>query len=124
MKPHHWKFLALYSSYVVALHLVPGPWRSWKVGRAGRLGPVDLWSLTHVVWGVIAVRLGLNQADFMKLGAVNELVEAGIRATRPDLLWGSPETLPNVAADLAANWLGFKLGEALAKPGGLRAATQ
>lgn len=100
------RFVALYGAYVAALHLVDGPWRNWKRGRPS----ADPWTVTHVAWGVVARRMGLGRAEFLTLGALNELTEWGVRAFRPDLLWGSPESPANVALDMAANWAGWELG--------------
>lgn len=101
-----WKFLALYSGYVAALHTFDGPWREWK--RDG--DTVDNWTWTHVAWGMIARRMGLGRGEFMVLGALNEVVELGVRTWRPDLLWGTPESTANVVVDLASNLVGWEAG--------------
>jgi hypothetical protein len=102
------KFSGLFLAYVTAIHLVDGPWRRWKKGREG--DALDPWTLSHVASGFIANRMGVGEGEFMALGVVNEVAELWIRENRPDLLWGEPESPGNVAADIAANWLGYKLG--------------
>ena len=109
-----WKFVALYTSYVLALHAIDGPWKHWKEGYEGRA--FDPWSFQHVIWGLIAQRMGLERNQIMALSAINEAVEMGVRAVRPDLLWGSPETPLNVITDLGATWAGWEMGRFL--PGG------
>ena len=88
--PINWRLVAAYSAYVVGLHVVDGPWRSWKKGRAGKA--VDPWTLQHVLWGVIAERMRVGREQILLLSAVNEVVELGVRTFRPDMLWGTPET--------------------------------
>lgn len=100
--------MAWYAAYVAALHVVPGPWRQWKRDHAG--SAIDPWTWTHLVWGLIAERMGISRRDFSIMGVTNEVVELGVRKARPDLLWGSPETAGNVIVDLAANALGWELG--------------
>lgn len=107
----NWKFVALYGAYVAGLHLIDGPWRSWKRGHEGQ--PVDPWTASHVVWGMIANRMGVPLEQFMALGTINEAVEVGVRAVRPDLLWGTPESPANVITDMAANWAGWELANRL-----------
>jgi len=105
-------FAGLYGGYVLFLHLVDGPWRHWKRGREGR-AVVDPWTATHVVWGAIGQRFGLSAKEVMILGAVNEALEFEVRRSRPDLLWGEPESPANVIVDMAATWAGFELARAL-----------
>ena len=105
MPPRIAKYSLLYLTYVTALHLIPGPWKDWKVGRAGKA--TDPWTLQHLLWGGLAKTMGLSFGETMVLAAANEAVEAGVRAYRPDLLWGTPETPKNVVVDLlgtAAGW--------------------
>lgn len=104
------RYVALYVLYVAALHAFDGPWRDWKRGRRGA---IDKWTLTHLAWGALAARMGVPEDVFMALGAANELGEYAVRRARPDLLWGSPESGPNVLTDVAANWIGYKLGRRL-----------
>lgn len=99
------KYLLAYAGYVATVHLVDGPWRHWSTGSA-----VDGWTATHVAWGILAKKMGVPLGTFMALGALNEAGEALLRRSRPDLLWGSPETSANVAVDLAANYVGWRLG--------------
>jgi len=108
------KYVALYGAYVVALHVVPGPWKNWKKGREGKA--LDPWTLQHVLWGALGQRMGLTATEVLYLGTVNEIAEAGIRTLRPDLLWGTPESPSNVLADLVATWAGWGLGKLLAGP--------
>jgi hypothetical protein len=91
-----------YGAYVAALHIVPGPWVRWSKGQV-----VDAWTVTHLAWSVIAKRMGVPLPTLMALAAGNEAVEWVTRLTRPDLTFGSPESVTNVAADLAANYLGY-----------------
>lgn len=104
-------FSLAYGAYVAFLHAVSGPWRTWKEGREGKV--LDPWTLQHVLWGAIAQRWGLSQNELLALGVVNELGEYVTRSLRPDLLWGTPETGANVAADLASAALGHALAEQL-----------
>ncbi len=104
-----WKFLGAYGLYVAGLHLIDGPWREWKQGRSG--STVDPWTATHVAWGVVAQRMGISREQFVALGALNELVEFGVRTYRPDMLWGSPESGANVVVDMVANLAGWELGK-------------
>ena len=100
-------YVLSYGAYVAILHAVDGPWRSWKVGREGKT--LDPWTLQHVAWGALAGLAGITQLELLGLGVLNELVELGVRRARPDLLWGSPETIANVAGDLVAAALGRAL---------------
>jgi hypothetical protein len=100
-----------YAAYVAFMHGVHGPWRKWKVGYEGRA--VDPWTLQHVLWGFLAQRWGLTQKQLLVLGAANELVEYWARVKRPDLLWGTPETVSNVAADLGAAAMGYWISDTL-----------
>ena len=97
-------FLAIYAAWVVLVNTTPGPWRSWNRGAR-----IDTWTGTHVAFGVLAQRMGLSLAQITALGAINEVGEAWIRAHRPDLLWGEPESPPNIAVDIAANAAGWLL---------------
>jgi hypothetical protein len=54
--------------------------------------------------------MGLSRREFVALGRLNEVAEFVIRKTRPDLLWGSPESFGNVVGDLVANRIGYELG--------------
>lgn len=101
------KYVALYGGYVVFLHAVDGPWRSWKTEPAA----VDPWTLQHVLWGALGSYMGLTPIQVLALSSVNELVEYGVRKARPDLLWGTPESNANVFMDLVATLAGWKLGE-------------
>ena len=99
------KYSLAYLAYVTALHLIPGPWKQWKVGRAGRA--TDPWTLQHLLWGALGKAMGLSLTEVMVLSVANEALEAGVRRYRPDLLWGTPETPKNVVVDLlgvAAGW--------------------
>jgi hypothetical protein len=107
----HWRYVALYGAYVVALHAIDGPWKRWKQGREGKA--LDPWTLQHVLWGAIAYRMGVDRSQLVALGTANEVVEAGVRTFRPDLLWGTPESPANVIVDVAANWAGWELAKRL-----------
>lgn len=107
IRPRVKSFVATYAAYVLFLHAVDGPWRRWKKGR--QRPAVDPWTLQHLGWGAIARAWGLTREEFFALGLANEAVELATRIARPDLLWGSPESLPNVAVDIAANAAGFEL---------------
>jgi len=96
------KYLGMYAAYVGALHLMDGPWRHWSKGRV-----VDPWTLTHVAWSVLGQRMGLPLKTVMGLTVANEIIEAALRRQRPDLLFGTPEGAANVAADIAANYVGY-----------------
>ncbi len=111
MNQINWRYVALYGAYVAALHALDGPWRRWKFGWEGRA--VDPWTLQHLLWGAIAQRVGVGPGQLALLGLANEAVEAGVRHYRPDLLWGTPETPLNVAADLVANQAGWELARRL-----------
>lgn len=110
--PNLLKYSALYLGYVAFLHTVDGPWRHWKDGREGAV--FDPWTLQHVLWGVLGQRMGLGPAQILTLSTLNEAAEYYVRTCCPDLLWGTPETPHNVAMDVIANMIGWKLGEVLA----------
>lgn len=97
-------YSALYGLYVLYLHTTPGPWRAWKQ-EAG--AAIDPWFATHLAWGALAKLVGIGPGALLGLGALNEIVEAELRRRRPDLLWGTPESLPNVAMDLVGNQAGW-----------------
>ena len=86
-------FLALYAGYVTFLHVSPGPWHRWKVGREG--SPTDPWTGQHILWGVIAQRMGLTLNQLMALGTLNEVGELLIAEYQPHWLWGQPESKAN-----------------------------
>ena len=105
------KYSLLFAASVAAIHLVKnGPWRTWKQGRfEGKA--VDPWTLQHVMWGMIANRMGLTVEQHAVLGAINEVGELWIRRNRPGSLWGTPESPVNVAVDLLANTAGWYLAD-------------
>lgn len=103
------KYVAAYGAYVIFLHAVDGPWRTWKDGREGRA--IDPWTLQHVLWGALGAYMGLPPTKMMILSSINEMVEARIRKKRPDLLWGSPESAGNVFMDLVATLAGWKIAD-------------
>ncbi|GAF77878.1 unnamed protein product, partial [marine sediment metagenome] len=74
---------------------------------------LDAYTVAHVVAGVAAQRMSVTEAEMIGLGVANELVEISVRAARPDLAWGAYESPANRAADVAANWVGWKAGKAL-----------
>lgn len=95
-------FSAAYAAYVWLLHNVDGPWRRWKKGDA-----IDMWTFTHVLWGVIGKRWGLTANEMVVLSVLNEAGEAWVRANRPDLLFGSPESNANVIVDVGVTMAAF-----------------
>lgn len=105
-------FMAAYAAYVATVHAVPGPWRQWK-----DKGPAafDMWTLTHVAWGAVAKLMGISLEELVVLASINEVGEYVVREARPDLLWGSPETPDNVAADLVSTVIGWALVNAIKK---------
>jgi len=104
-------YCALYAAYVAALHAIDGPWRRWKEERPGKA--VDGWTATHVIWGMIGRRMGVTEHEVLVLTTLNEAVEFGVRVTRPDLLWGSPESAANVLTDMVSTYVGYKIEEFL-----------
>jgi len=98
------KFILSYLAVVGGMHVIEGPWRHWTKGKV-----IDMWTLTHVVWSMIARSMGVSLEDLMKLAALNEGAEFFIRRYRPDMLWGTAEDAANVAADLAANYVGYQI---------------
>lgn len=108
----NWRFVALYGAYVAGLHVFDGPWRRWKSGYEG--AALDPWTLQHVLWGAIANSMSVGRGQLAVLAVANEVVEAGVRALRPDLLWGTPETPANVAVDLVATLAGWELARRIA----------
>lgn len=98
------RFITAYVAYVAAMNLLPGPWRDWPKGRY-----VDPWTVTHIAWGMVAKRMGIDLSTLIGLTVLNELGEAWLRANRPDLVWGSPETSENVIVDVAATVAGWKV---------------
>ena len=107
-------FIGFYGGYVLFLHLVDGPWKQWKLGREGQA--VDPWTATHIAWGAIGQRFGLTVKEVMVLSTVNEALEYEIRRSRPELLWGEPESPANVLVDIAATWAGYALARAVLPP--------
>ncbi len=99
-------YVLLYGAYVAALHLIPGPWHAWK--RGYELRAVDPWTGQHLLWGAIAQRMGVSAGQLMVLGVLNEAAELLIRRYRPQWLWGQPDVPLNLAADLAANLVGWQ----------------
>ena len=99
------RYLGLYALYVAGIHVIPGPWLRWSRGRL-----LDNWTWTHVAWGYVAQRMGVSRGTTVALAATNEAFEAWLRANRPDLLWGTPETPRNVVLDVATTWAGWELG--------------
>jgi hypothetical protein len=67
--------------------------------------------LTHIGFGALAYHMGVTLPQITALGAANEAGESWIRANRPDLLWGEPETRQNIAVDILANPAGWLLAE-------------
>lgn len=103
-KMHLTKFLTAYAAYVVTLHTVPGPWQQWKRGKF-----VDMWTLTHIAWSMVGKRMGVPLPTMMALSVANEIGEAWIRRNRKEWLWAEPESITNIATDIAANYVGYKL---------------
>ena len=97
------RYLAAYAIYVAALHLIPGPWQRERE----RGGTLDLWTLTHVAWGAIGRRMGLDLGTVTGLAVLNELGELAIRRLRPDLVWGFDEPPANRLLDVAATAAGW-----------------
>jgi len=100
------RYLVAYALTVGGMHAIDGPWKRWTKG-----GAVDMWTLTHVLWSVIGQRMGLTLQEVMTLATANEALEWGVRSTRPDMLWGTPESITNAMMDLTANWAGYRLAE-------------
>lgn len=100
------KFVALYLAYVAALHYVDGPWKGWKKGAV-----VDNWTYTHIVWGMIAKKMGLTLDELFLLEVINELGEGIVRETRPDLTFGSPESWSNIGMDFVSTNVGWHLDD-------------
>jgi len=98
------RYVLFYLLYVVAIHAIDGPWRQWTKGRV-----IDPWTLTHVIWGVIARKMHVPFTTYMFLAVLNEVGEALARTYAPHLTWGTPESGWNVTMDLVANAIGYKL---------------
>jgi hypothetical protein len=111
MEPNVVRYILAYAGYALAVNVVPGPWQSWR--REG--GSVDGWTATHLFWGALSRRYGINLKVLMLLGVLNEVAEAAIRETRPELLWGAPEDPRNVAVDIMANAAGWLAADAVAR---------
>ncbi len=62
--------------------------------------PLDDWTLTHILAGIVARKIGMKRNDFLALVLLYELVEV----SRP------PESIANRLLDVAANYLGWELG--------------
>ena len=62
--------------------------------------PVDWWTLTHVLAGMLARRVGLSRSQLFALAVLYELVEA----SKPQ------ESMANRVVDVAANVVGWELG--------------
>lgn len=106
------RYVAAYVVYVAFLHAYPGPWRKW----GGEQRTVfDTWTLTHIIWGSVAGYLSLEFTTFTALGIFNEMVESYLRHIKFLGLWGEPEGKKNVAIGIAANSLGWLLGNHLAE---------
>ena len=103
-------YVGSYAAYVAFLHAVPGPWRHWK-RKSGRA--IDPWTGSHILWGAYARIMGIPLVELTALAAANEVGEYAIRRTRPDLLWGSPESTMNVFVDMVATGLGWLLAAML-----------
>lgn len=89
----------------VLVNKTPGPWKTWDKGTV-----VDNWTWAHLAWGWIAKKMGVTFEELLALGVINELGEAWIRNNRPEWTYGGPESGLNIAADIAANQVGWKLG--------------
>jgi len=101
------KFILSYGAVTAGMHVLPGPWKNWK--KKGTEPALDMWTATHVLWSMIAKKMGIPLYVLMGLAIANEGLEWYIRKNRPDLLWGSPENSSNVMVDLLANWVGYAL---------------
>lgn len=99
------KFTLAYAAYVAAIHAVRGPWVNWSRGAV-----LDNWTLTHIIWSQIGRRMGVTLKEMTALSVANEVGEAIIRRTRPDLMFGEHESPANIVADVAANVVGWHLG--------------
>lgn len=98
-------FIAAYAAYVVGVHVIEGPWQNWKKTP----GVYDNWTWTHVIWGAIAKQWGITLEELMLLSVANEGAEWALRQTRPDILFGTEESVGNVARDLAWTAIAFQL---------------
>ena len=108
MRPEVIRYVLLYGAVVTGMHLVDGPWKKWTKGKA-----IDPWTWTHVAWGSAGKIMGLTATEMFLLASANEVIEFGFRKTRPDLLWGTPESAANVTLDVAANMAGYYGAEAI-----------
>lgn len=99
------QYLGLFAAWVGFIYVTPGPWRNWSKGKS-----LDMWTLTHVVWGAIGARMHQSFNQQMALAVANEALEAWFKPRFPDLPWGEPEPALNVPLDVAANALGWWIG--------------
>ena len=97
-------YSAAYGATVAMLHLVDGPWKRWPKGQL-----IDNWTYTHIAWGVLAKIWGLSLEQITALTVINELGEAWVRKNRPNLLFGSPESAPNIGMDISTTLVAFRL---------------
>ena len=98
-------FIGAYSAYVLFVNNVDGPWVNWKKTP----GVYDNWTWTHVAWAAIAKRWGITLEELIMLSVVNEGAEYALRQLRPDILFGTEESLGNVVRDIAWTAAAFKL---------------
>lgn len=99
------QYICLYGVSVLAVHLLPGPWRHWSKGTT-----VDMWTFTHIFWGWLGAKMDQSFTQQMTLASLNEILEFLLRKYRPDLMWGGAEPGLNVPMDLVGNALGWQLG--------------
>lgn len=99
------QYICLYGAFVVAANGIKGPWWSWSRGTA-----IDMWTLTHILWGWLGARMDQSFGQQLALASSNEILEFFLRKYRPDLLWGEAEPGLNVPIDIAANALGWRMG--------------
>jgi hypothetical protein len=81
-----------------------GPWQRWSKGEH-----VDRWTYTHVLWGIVAKRMGVTATELLSLSVANEAVEAWIRQNKPAMLFGSPEQPGNIVVDVVVTMAAFHL---------------
>lgn len=104
MNPKY-EFCLWYATYVISLHVIPGPWSKWSShGRA-----IDVWSLTHLLWGYIAGKYGISLPWLLAASSANELLEAYLRSIKFMGAWGDPETPSNILWDLIITSLGWAI---------------